>query len=427
MRYSAPRAWFAASAGGLAIAMMACGDITSLKQSNPGQLSAATLYVPGNAQLLVNGAIADFECAYSRFVVGTGILGDELVNAISNTANFDYDRRTLPTNAPYGTNTCASGNQQPAIYSTLSTARGSADTVLAKLQGWSDAEVPNRTKLIGQAAAYAGYTLVLMGESMCSAAINVGPELTPAQLFNEAKQRFDKAVPAATTATDQSTLNLALLGRARTQLDLGNAAAAATDAAAIPPAFVVNMSTDPVNPRRQNFVFVATSQSFWASVDPSFRGLTVGGAPDPRVLVTNTGKNGTASVPIWTADKYPALTTAIPVAKYAEAQLIVAEAKVAGGDLTGAAVAINAARSTHAGLPAYDGTGQSAAQVQAQIIEERRREFFLEGHRFGDVRRYNLPLVPAPGATYISGGTYGTQNCFPLPDVERINNPNIAK
>ena len=25
------------------------------------------------------------------------------------------------------------------------------------------------------------------------------------------------------------------------------------------------------------------------------------------------------------------------------------------------------------------------------------------------------------------GGLYGTQTCFPLPDVERVNNPNISK
>ena len=108
----------ASLAAGVAVALLVilgCGDLTNLKQSNPGQLAAGTLYVPANAQLLVNGAIGDFECAYSRYVVGTGILGDELVNAIGNTANIDYDRRTIPTNGPYGTATCATGNQQPAI------------------------------------------------------------------------------------------------------------------------------------------------------------------------------------------------------------------------------------------------------------------------------------------------------------------------
>ena len=42
------------------LASVACKDITSLAQENPGTLSVATLYVPANAPLLVNGAIGDF-------------------------------------------------------------------------------------------------------------------------------------------------------------------------------------------------------------------------------------------------------------------------------------------------------------------------------------------------------------------------------
>ena len=50
--------------------------------------------------------------------------------------------------------------------------------------------------------AYAGYSLVLLGEGMCSAALNLGPEVEPPALFAEAKARFDKAVTAATAAGD---------------------------------------------------------------------------------------------------------------------------------------------------------------------------------------------------------------------------------
>jgi len=287
----------------------------------------------------------------------------------------------------------------------------------------------NRTKLMGQMAAYAGYSLILLGESMCSAAINVGPEITPAQLFAEAKTRFDSAIVSATTANDVTTVNFATLGRARVLLDLGQAASAAADAAKIPAGFVVNMSTDAINVRRENWVFFTVNQSSFSTVDPSFRGLTINGAPDPRVAVTNTGRAGTTSgTQVWTADKYPALSTVMPIARYAEAQLIIADAKLAANDLPGAAAAINAARATHPGLPTYDATGQTAAQVLAQLIEERRRELFLEGHRLGDIRRYNIPMLPATGAAYPGGGgTYGNQSCFPLPDVERINNPNISK
>ena len=414
-----------------ALTGVSCRDLTSLQQSNPGALDASTVYIPANAVLLTNGVIADFECAFSRYVVGSGLFVDELATAIGNTTNFNYDRRTLLTSDPYGNGTCGN-NQQPPIYTTLSTARASGDTVAAKLRGWTDAQMPtgvSRVKLIGQAAAYTGYSIVLLGESMCSAAINIGPELTPAQLFAEAKIRFDSAVVAATAANDPATLNFALLGRARTLLDLGDVAGAGTDAAKIPSTFVLNMSTDGVNVRRENFSFLSINQGSFATVDPSFRGLTINGAADPRVAVTNTGRTGTAAgAQIWTPDKYPALASAMPIARYAEAQLIVAESKVAANDLAGAVAAINVVRASRTGVPAYDGAGQTAAQIKAQIIEERRRELFLEGHRLGDLRRYNITFTPLAGTAYAAGGgLYGTQTCFPLPDVERVNNPTIAK
>lgn len=417
----------------LAVVAAACTDLTALEQQNPGQLGAATLYVPGNAQLLVNGAIADFECAFSRYVIGTGLFTDELSVAIGAVSNFNYDRRTvLPTEA-YGNATCGS-NQQPPIYTTLSVARASADTVLAKLEGWTDAQMAagvNRTRLIAQSSAYAGWSLLLLGESMCTAAINLSPAMTPAQLFDEARLRFDKAVTAANTASDAATLNFAYLGRARALLNLKTAAsttAAAADAARIPAGFVANISTDGVNVRRQNFAFLTINQNSWNTVEASFRNLTINGIPDPRVAVTDARRAGTATgSTMWTPDKYPALTTVMPIARWAAAQYIIAEARVAAGDLSGAADAINAVRATRTGLGTYSATGQSAAQVLTQIVEERRRELFLEGYRLGDMRRLNLPLLPATGTAYaIGGGSYGDQSCFPLPDAERINNPNIG-
>lgn len=419
------------------LAGLGCNEITSLKQENQGALSVETLYIPANAALLVNGAIGDFECAYNRYVVGSGLITDELTVAIAQSGNFDYDARRVLTTATYGTNNCAaapSSTQQPGIYTPLSVARATADTATAKLEGWTDAEVPNRQKLIGQAAAYAGYSLVLLGEGMCSAALNLGPELQPPALFGEAVTRFTKAIAAATAAGDATTLNLARLGRARAQLDLGgtNQAAAATDAATIPAAFVVNTSPDNTNARRQNVVFLHVSQNAYSTVDPAFRNVLVPGGTtqDPRVVVTDLGRPGTATASqLWIPAKDAAVNSPVRLASYAEAQLIIAENAVRTGSLSAAETAINNARSRTAGVPTYTlPPGATAADVLAQIAEERRREFFVEGHRLGDIHlgRYGIPLSPAAGTAYQYGGTYGTQICFPLPDVERINNPNIA-
>src|ERR1700738_2362567 len=79
----------------LIVVASACSEITSLKQEHPGLLSVETLYVPTNAPLLVNGAISDFECAYSRYVVGSGLFTDELTVGISPHGHFDYDARRL--------------------------------------------------------------------------------------------------------------------------------------------------------------------------------------------------------------------------------------------------------------------------------------------------------------------------------------------
>ncbi len=60
-----------------------------------------------------------------------------------------------------------------------------------------------------------------------------------------------------------------------------------------------------------------------------------------------------------------------------------------------------------------------------QLLFERQVELFLEGHALGDIHRYDLPLVPPPDTPYPTGGFYGGDRCIPMPDVERVNNPNV--
>ena len=401
----------------------ACRDITRLQQSNPGQLGPE-VFSPENADLIVNSSRGDFECAFNDYVVTSGLFVDELANAISFIESYNLDRRTITADSPYGTSDCTA-QQTPGVYTPLSVARASNDTAVAHLEGWTDEQVPDRSHLIGEASAYAGYSLVLLGESMCSAAINLGPELTPAQLFAEAQTRFDTAVAAATRASDAQTLNFALLGRARTELDLGNSAAAATDAALIPPGFEVDIDHDATATRRQNLVWVHTQLAQFSSVDTSIQNRYAALPHDPRIAVTSTGALGSDGfTTVVFPNKDADATSPQAVAKYAEAQLIIAENDANTGQFSDAVTILNALR-TAASQPAYSGALTKPA-VMADVVEQRRRELFLEGHRLGDIRRLGLPMSPETGAPYVSGGTYADQSCFPLPNVERINNPNIG-
>ena len=424
-------------------AALACGDLLSLEQEDPSQILAANVYAPQNANLLVNGAIGDFECAYFRYTTAAGLLGDELVNAFANTTTDHYDRRTHPLTGTYA-GSCG-GHQNPGVYTSLSVARASADTILARLETWTDAQMPptvNRQVLIARAAAYAGYSLLLLGEGMCSAAINIGPELTPAELFAEARIRFDKAVTAATAANDATLLNLARVGRARTLLnlafptpttpDLQLMALVAADAAAVTAFTVNNVASITGTTRQQNTIFAhtgGTGSSNFSSVDPTFVNLTFGSpaVADPRVLVTVTTQTGTDGLtPIRFQRKYANLGAAAPLARRTEARLMLAEAYALGvGGTSQDAVTIINELHNAAVIPDYDPNAAGALPVLQQVREERRRELFLESHRLGDMRRYGLPLIPAAGTNFPRGGQYGEMRCFPLPAVERNNNPNI--
>jgi hypothetical protein len=411
--------------GLLALTLVACSEITDLEQEAPSRVVAGDLYVPANAQLLVTSAISDFECALAQYIISSGLVGDELIDAQLSQQGWDYDRRTIvPQLAAYSTVQCGA-TQVPGYYTPISIARATADQILEALEGWSDQEVENRQSLMAQAAAHAGYALVLLGESSCSAAIDGGPELTPEQVLTEAEERFTRAIAAATAANNTDILNMARVGRARARLGLEKFAEAKADAALVPETFVRNANYSAASSRRENLVFTQMNRGLFSSVDPSFRNLTVGGVADPRVPVVNAAVVGhDRATTIWRTTKYPTISSPIPIASGDEALLIIAEAELAAGNVNAAVTAINKLR-TKASLPAYG--GGSAAEVRAQLIDERRRELFLEGHRLNDMIRFDIPLTPAPGTAFpLKGGTYGDQLCFPLPDVERNNNPTLA-
>lgn len=410
----------------LSTPMLGCNILDKgLEAVAPDKIETSVLETPANAGLIVTSAIGNFECALKSYIVDAAMASGEFMDATPTAANWAFDRRdTDPTaDTRYATNGC----DAYGIYTPIQVARGTADRALELLQGWTDTQVPNRQDLIAKAAAYAGYSRILLGEGFCSAAINLSPEMTSAEIFASAEVMFTTAITAAQAAQDQQILNMAYVGRARARLDQGNKAGASADAALVPAGFVINASSENAPTIRQNRV-QTYNQAGVVSVAPSYRTLTLpasggGTVPDTRVAVTNAGKDGTDNrTPLYIQTKYATSTSPIPIASYNEAQLIVAE--VAGGQT--AVNIINALR-TARGLPTFSSTDPVA--IGAEVTESRRRELFLEGQHLYDVRRLNLALDPAAGipysTVYLKGGNYGTERCFPVPDVERLNNPNF--
>lgn len=412
----------------------ACGLLDKgLTVTAPDRVVTSDLEVPANAALLVGGAVGNFECAFKDYIVAGGLMSGELMDATETAARWDFDKRNVqPQTTLYSEAGCGS----LGIYTPISTARYTADNILHLLQGWSDDSVPGRTGLIAKAATYAGYSRILLGEAFCSAAIDGSAELSSNDIFAQAVAKFDTAIAAATTAGSSDILNMALVGRARAELDEGDLAAAAADAAQVPAGFVANATSDLSQGYRQNFVVSENNNGHSVSFPPAYRNVTdVNSAgdtiADPRVPVVpaldTSGKvrlAGDGSTPLYLQQKYADATSPIPEASYTEAQLILAEAQ--GG--AQAVSIINTLRAT-AGLGAYPGPTATADDIKAMIAQERARWLFLEGQHLYDLRRLNIAPLPAAGTPYsivfAKGGQYGNQVCFPLPDVERLNNPNL--
>lgn len=392
--------------------LAACGGI--LDVDLPGRVREESLDNPVLAPTLVNSAQADFECAYGEFVYSTGAWANEFLNSSGGAEVIGWGAR-LP-NYESGNGTCQTTTSTRgafAVYRPLQIARNQADGAITRLEGFTDAQVANRTLLIATAALYSGFTHALLGEAYCEMALSpTEPLVSRAQVLTRAEERFTKAIESAasaTGATATNVVNAARVGRARVRLGLNRLTEAATDAALVPANFVYNATYSGATFRRNNPVYLVNNANFHLSVAPEYRGLTVDGTADPRVPVTNANRQGQdALTPLWLHGKYTAITSPIPLATWDEAQLILAEAR--GGQE--AVDAINRIRARYS-LPAFG--GGDAETIRAQIIEERRRTLFLTGHRVGDQLRYGIPF--ATGANQ-KGVAYGVATCLPLPPAE---------
>ena len=393
----------------------ACNNL--LDVDNPGRVPVESLSDPSMAGVLDASALGSFECAFAQYVATAGVLSGEYV-----ISNFFVDSniwgwRGVEISTASGSCPGARTTTSLGFYSPMQTARFLAEKAITAITDFTDAQVANRTRMLAELHIYDAYAYVLLGEGMCQMTVNGGPAMTKQETWKAAVQHFTDGLAFAQTANNIDLQNMARVGRARAELDLGDLAAAATDAQAVPAGYVRNAGFSETTPARENRIYNMTVRNDFLSVGPNYRNLTVAGRADPRVKAVNTGRLGQDGVtPQWQQQKYTGNGAAsIPIASWIEAQLIYAEA--VGGQA--AKDAINRVR-TVSGVPALDGS--EGSDIAAIVLEERRRQLFSEGHRLGDMLRKNVAF---PSGVNHKGQSYGPVTCVPLPLVETQNNPNF--
>jgi SusD family len=350
-----------------------------------------------------------------------------------------YDERTV---AP------ENGAHAGFTYGLLQRARGTADALLPKMRTALGARAANHPQF-AVALAYAGYAYLLMADHLCSAPVEaLGRPVTADSMYAMAARNFDEAVRVATAASDAETANLARVGLARAHLNRGQHAQAIQVANVVPANFVAWLKYVPDASlsgwQMYNFL------DWWAGdkgaeLDLAYE--TTFALQDkriPRRAVLETMSDGrrqgyrpmqTSSYSGWKVDGAGEMFdegTAVRFASGLEARYMVAEASLAGGTggLAPAAIVsfINERRAA-GGLTNYSG-GTATTELRTELLEQRKRDFYLAGYRVGDLRRYKrlyqLDLWPKgtmPGLTR----SYGSDECWPMDSNELNGNPNARQ
>ena len=399
----------------LSVALMAgCDNL--LEVTNPGSVEAGDLNNPTLATTLVNSALGQFECAYTSYVASTGILGQELIDS-SNWANLNgWGQRGLQLEQIAGSCVTTRAASSLGAFTPLQQARFIAEDSKALIESFESGSVPGAPTMLATLEVHAAYATLLLGEGFCEMSIDTSPLMTRAETFARAEGSFGTAISLADAAGEPDLRNFAIAGRARARLNLGDLEGAAQDAASIPEGFVRYAEYSTNDASRENRLYNMNRLNRFLSANAAeYAGLESDGVPDPRVLISNSGLVGHDNLTEhWYQQKYDGADAFIPIASWAEAQLILAEARPAEAE-----EAINRLRASQGLPPVTIAPGEDPIEV---VLEERRRQLFLEGHRLNDMIRHDLPF---PTGFNHKGQAWGPVTCMPLPDQERRNNPNI--
>jgi hypothetical protein len=430
------RALRALTALGVAGALGACDGLLSVE--NPGAIGDEDLNASSLVPLLVNSVTGDFQAMYTDLAYYGAVLTDEAVTGHNFETIIQIDLRIMDD---------ANGTLNADIYQPLQAARFAADSISSRLRTL----IPNATQdvRLAQTLAYGGYTYVLLGEYFCSAPVDVngkpGPALQPDELLRRGLARFEEAIQVVTAAkaaganaaeVDRIT-NLARVGAARASLQLGDKAKAIQYASQVPAGFVAWVAHSGNAARQYNpFHAATTGSNHNLGVDARFRNLN-----DPRIRHEARGVLGhnrsTILFKPFQPESFEGWTPAAPVgferttdvrfSSGLEARYIVAEAQ---GPTPATLAFVNERRAvgTQAALPAT----ASAADIMSALREQRARDFYMDGHRLGDLRRYLAQGVNDPRHQFPSGahpnplfGEYQNATCFVIPLAEKIGNPNL--
>lgn len=385
------------------------GACEFLDVSNPGPISDADLNVPEAVPGIVAGMSGDLSDALDELIFDNSIMADELAHGGSYTPEGLFYRGIIREEDVNG------------LWADMHTARWTAEQGIERIRRVlgdrfeSNAQVP-------RAYFLAGIANRIIGENVCSTAIDGGPEQPNTVHFERAEEQFTEAIRLATAQGNNSLRAAALAGRASVRAWLGRWNEAVDDAQQVPTNHVTNALYSANSGREQNYMYQETHVRFeitvystpWATIrDPRVPWDTLFDASGRNV---RNGQDG--RTPHFRQRKYPSFDADVPLVKGTEMRILEAEAKLRNNDIAGAFESINAVRAFHSLAPIAPPA--TLAEAWPILHRERGAVVWLESRRLWDLRRWNAETGPAHHSFLDE-----RDKCIPISRNERLSNPNL--
>jgi len=423
-----------------------------LDVDNPANVKEDDLDDPTAAPAIVNGALSELASAYASFLMDNGAASDEFTFTGSRDAWFQIDM---------GNWSDPNNEFSDATFPLVARARWWSDEAIGRLEAFrADGKLINPTDLArAYLIAAVTYTMIadhyddfVIGSDRQKCATPGVPACAPvgetrmAELYDRAIAYIDRGLELARASGSNAALELQLMAmRARAGFQKGiwtrinprgtiaadplvSSPSAAADAAA------VLARTSDVD-WRFALAYSATTQASstgaWVNarlefrmgdpyIEPSANGRDFG-----RTTITDLIDAATVSPIVDRIARefdHAGLYPPAVIVSAREMHLILAESRLAEGDLSGFAEHVNALRGAD-GLSAWTGhAGQPTAR--AMLVHMRQTNLFLQGRRLHDHYRFRIPSVDwaARSEAILMPGTY-----FPITRIERDANPNVPR
>lgn len=408
--------WVARSAraGAVAGLLAAAGCHDLLTVQNPQAFTDAAANAPILLPAIAAGAEGDMQVTIANMAIMSGMLSDEFWHTGTWSDWLDVSRGLIRKNWPFNGAFTAPENA-------MLRARGTAEAASKRFENVMGDTAKTSPLWITSEMARA-WTDMELAMAVCEIPTTAGAApVSDTLIFKQAADTFAALIPRiqaahyATNASPSATdrLNQAYAGLARANLMLGNYAQALTYAQKVPRGFIYNaqyssnsafQNNQMANQGNYNYNrSFSIREAVWKPlIDTIAQSLIdpYSGKPDPRVQLGHDNNDarkysrGSDGVtPFYSLTKYSSYASPIPITKYEEMQLIIAEVNWRSGaaNYPAAIAALNTNRRA-VGLPDLTvPIGPTAdTDLRDMILQERFAVLFGEGSRLQDLYRFGL-------------------------------------